>query len=887
MRRLIVSFLMFLLRWMLWVRYRIRVEGMENIPRGLTRTLVLPNHPGYIDPAIVYSRFWGKLTPRPMVFGPTFRNPFLFWLKPLLDPVLIPELDSHSQKARELAKGAIGESIKALQAGSNMIIYPSGRLYRQGHEYLGSTRGISDILQAVPDAQIILVRTRGIWGSQFSFAQTGELPNLTKCLIKGILTAFANLLLFTPRRRVTLQVEMLDRAKLPGLEKERLNPFLEEWYNRPGSEEPTWVPYHFLFGARSFNWPKLGSRLEVNPKDIKPETKDAVREMIASALNQDDLDASELRPERTLEDLGLDSLDRMELSLQIEQRFQFHGETVPTTVLETWALAQGLMEGATPEPPPPAWFRKPDHYSDPTTTKPLLAPTLGEAFVARALSQKKDVAVADSLAGTVTYERLLVGALLMASRFRKIAAPNVGLMLPASVASDIAFFGIHLAGKLPVLLNWTTGPANLAHAATSTGLTHVVTSRKFLDRSGVTVDGPEMILLEDLRQEFSGLEKIRTLLRVKLLGGGIRASVPKPAATSPAVVLFTSGSEKAPKAVPLTHDNIVSNLTSAVTAFGVHRGDSALGFLPAFHSFGLTVMTLMPILCGARVVHHPDPTDAATLARKIATWRPTIMCSTPTFLGFILDRASADDVSSLRLCVVGAEKCPDRLFEQYAGLTGNADLLEGYGITECSPGVSANTPGQSRRGTLGKPLPGVEVIIVDPDTHEPVGDGERGMLLVHGPNVFPGYMAYEGASPFVQHAGKDWYRTGDLGRFDEDGYLHFLGRLKRFVKAGGEMISLPALEEPLAAKYPPDENGPRVAVEGLESESGTQIVLFSAVEELSLRDANAILAEHGFRGVMRLHDLRRVDTIPVLGTGKTDYKQLRALIEDAVAVGAK
>jgi long-chain-fatty-acid--[acyl-carrier-protein] ligase len=183
-----------------------------------------------------------------------------------------------------------------------------------------------------------------------------------------------------------------------------------------------------------------------------------------------------------------------------------------------------------------------------------------------------------------------------------------------------------------------------------------------------------------------------------------------------------------------------------------------------------------------------------------------------------------------------------------------------------------------RRGTVGKAFPGVELLVLDLDTDRPLGSNRVGMLLVSGPTIFPGYIGHEGPSPFQEIDGQRWYVTGDLAKIDDDGFIHFCGRLKRFLKAGGEMISLPALEEPFARQYPPTEEGPRVAVEGVETDGGRRIVLFST-EALTVRDANARLVAEGFRGVMRLDEVRQVEKIPVLGTGKTDYKVLRALLE--------
>jgi long-chain-fatty-acid--[acyl-carrier-protein] ligase len=280
---------------------------------------------------------------------------------------------------------------------------------------------------------------------------------------------------------------------------------------------------------------------------------------------------------------------------------------------------------------------------------------------------------------------------------------------------------------------------------------------------------------------------------------------------------------------------------------------------------------------GVRVIHHADPTDAAGLVRKMAAYQPTLLFSTPTFFSYILNAAQPENLASLRLIITGAEKCPDSLFARAKQMTPGAILSEGYGITECSPVVSANRPGNLRPGTIGPPLDGVEVLVVDPESMKPLPTGQRGMLLVHGPTVFPGYLHYDGPSPFHEHDGKRWYITGDLASVDADGFIHFAGRLKRFLKAGGEMISLPALEEPFASAHPPGDKGPQVAVEGIETPGGRRIVLFTTTD-LKLADANALLTQAGFRGIMRLDEVRRVDALPLLGTGKIDYKVLRAQI---------
>jgi long-chain-fatty-acid--[acyl-carrier-protein] ligase len=865
-----------LARLVLALRYRIRVHGAEPLRDQRGPVLILPNHPGYIDPPIVLATLWPYLRPRPMLFEGNFRNPLLYPLMLILNALRVPDLTQASRRARQRAEEAIRGAADALRRGENVIMWPSGRTQRGGGvEVLGSARAVSDILEAVPQAQVVLLRTRGVWGSSLSWAYTGKFPPLTRRLFQGAGLLLANLLFFMPRRRVAITVECVDRARLPEIKRGTLNRWLEDWYNAPGPEEPTFVPYHFLFGPRTHDYPRPRGLGDVDLSRVTPATKAEVVHIVERRLHRP-LTEAEQKPETTLDQLGLDSLDRMAVTLDVEQRFGFSSDQVPVNLGQFWALSQGLVETKPPQPPPALWFRPPaaDGPAE------IRGDTVAEAFVNRALASPRDVAAADDLSGVLTYERLLVGALVLSRRFAALPAANVGVLLPASVACDTVLLGLQLAGKLPVVLNWTTGPANLAHAARLMELTHVVTSDRFIDRLGIDIEGVPYLYLEDLREGVGRWELLRTLLGVRLLPHRIREQVPAGSPDRPAVVLFTSGSERAPKAVPLTHRNLLSDERGCIDVLGITRRDALLGFLPAFHSFGLSVTGFLPLLSGLRVVHHPDPTAAATLARKVAAYRPTLLAGTPTFVSAILDRAGPEDLASLRLIVVGAEKCPPALRERCTHLVPAAALLEGYGITECAPVVAVNRPSANRPGTVGQPLPGVEVCATDLESGAVLPPGRMGMLEVSGPTVFPGYIGHDGPSPFRERDGKHWYVTGDLGEVDADGFVTLSGRLKRFLKAGGEMISLPALEEPFVRRYPPTEQGPRVAVEGVETPGGRHVVLFTT-EPINLREANALLWEEGFRGVMRLDEVRGVKEIPVLGTGKTDYKALRAQLAEA------
>src|SRR5579875_669895 len=502
-----------LTRLFLALRYRVCVHGREQL-RGLKGpVVVLPNHPALVDPLLVLTVIWPILKPRPTIYEGNFANPFLSFLARLFNAVFVPALEQASTKARQRAQRAVEAIIAGLRKGENHILWPSGRLQSDGMERLGGARAVADILQAVPEAEVVLVRTRGVWGSMFSYAQTGQHPHLIGRYAAGLGWLLANLFLFAPRRRVDITLEHIQRSRLPELRRETLNPWLEAWYNEnDGPEQPTYVPYHCLLGRRTFDFPKMRSLERIEPSQIKPEIREAIAHMIADKLGRP-LSAEELKPDTTFDQLGLDSLDRMELNLHVEQQYGFTSDQVPATLGQLWALAQGQLEKAPPKAPPTAWFTPAPREG----LLEILGDTIAEAFVARAQRDPHQVVAADELAGAVTYERMLTASLALSRRFAALPAANVGLMLPASVACDIALVALHLAGKLPIVLNWTTGPAHLAHAVRITGLTHVITSRAFIDRTGIDIEGVEYLYLEKLRKDMSQFELLRTLLLVRWL----------------------------------------------------------------------------------------------------------------------------------------------------------------------------------------------------------------------------------------------------------------------------------------------------------------------------------------------------------------------------------
>ena len=500
--------------------------------------------------------------------------------------------------------------------------------------------------------------------------------------------------------------------------------------------------------------------------------------------------------------------------------------------------------------------------------------------------------------GTLPYRGLVLKAMALASCIRRMSGkklPFVGIMLPASPAAALAWLAVQLAGKTPVMLNWTTGPRNFTLAAETTGLKHVLTSQQLiqrLERQGTVFEAPgvELVHLETIASILTKGDKIKAVIKTgtNRVPGLTGFALPRDLSDT-AAILFTSGSETEPKAVPLTHANILANCRDIAQVLSLNSGDRMLGMLPPFHSLGLTGNIILPLVFGIPVVCHPNPTEGSILADLAEAFRTTLLVSPPSFLEGMLRKARPGALRSFRLGFVGAEKCPEHIYAAFAEESG-ATLCEGYGVTECSPVVSVNRPRNPQPGTIGFPLPSVTVAVVveseDPNVlPRAAAPGETGMLLVRGPNVFNGY--YGGAQQFfVEFNGCSWYRTGDLVSADADGRLTFRGRLKRFVKIGGEMISLPQIESILTAAFehkragaPEEEKGPVLAVESTEgitpAKETPRIVLFTTAP-VTRDQANIILRAEGLSGLFFIAEVKRVSALPLLGTGKIDYRELRS-----------
>jgi acyl-[acyl-carrier-protein]-phospholipid O-acyltransferase/long-chain-fatty-acid--[acyl-carrier-protein] ligase len=523
--------------------------------------------------------------------------------------------------------------------------------------------------------------------------------------------------------------------------------------------------------------------------------------------------------------------------------------------------------------------------------------TLDRAFVRTARMHPLRFMMADAKTPKVTFVSALTKTLFIARRLRTQIGDRqmVGMLLPPSVGGALTNFALMLLGRIPVNLNYTSSSEVISSCAKQCDVDVVITSKAFVERfPNLAIPGRTLFLEDALAGPRLG-EKLSAILFAWLVPGawlrgalGARRDPTEDrqgsAVDALATVIFSSGSTGEPKGVMLTHFNITSNIQQVSQVFMLGGNDKILGILPFFHSFGFMAALWMPAVRGVGVVYLPNPLDARAVGEFVGQYRVTFLVATPTFLQAYMRRCTPEEFGSLQYVLVGAEKLPERLavaFEDTFGIR----PLEGYGCTECSPVVTVNgrdfrAPGfrqvAARRGKIGHPLPGVTVKVVDIDTGAPVAPGTSGMLLVKGPNVMKGYLGKPEKTAEVLHDG--WYTTGDIALMEEDGFLTITDRLSRFSKIGGEMVPHIKIEDKLhdlagiteqvfaVTALPDEKKGERIVVITTLSVEKLEPVL----EKLPQCDLPALWKP-------KTSQFFHVDALPVLGTGKTDLRGVKAL----------
>jgi len=502
---------------------------------------------------------------------------------------------------------------------------------------------------------------------------------------------------------------------------------------------------------------------------------------------------------------------------------------------------------------------------------------LHKEFVNTAKRRGRHLAIKDAARNTeLSYQRVLIACLMFFRRLKKLDDDFVGIMLPTSAGAIISVIATLFAGKVPVMINYSTGAeANIRFAQRKCRFKTVLTSRLVLEKVACP-QMDEMIYAEDLMASFSKGDKIKALLTSLLPAFLLKRVVADAQDNDTAVILFTSGSEKDPKAVELTHRNLLSNYEGICERVPFTPEDKLMAILPFFHVMGFNTNIWLPMLKGMTVITYPNPLEFKTVAELIKAEKPTILIGTPYFLMNYLKQSQQGDMSSVEFAVAGADKVPEWLYKAFDEEQ-NIRILEGYGATETSPVVSVNSHEYEKRGSIGKPLKGVEVKIIDLATGHELPAGAEGKILVRGDLVMKGYFDdLEETSLKVEDG---WYETGDMGILDEDNYLWHRGRLKRFVKVAGEMISLVVVEDALN-KQLPDEIEVCV-VELPDAKKGAMIVA-AVTQEVDESAVRALLKE-SLPALAMPKKFVVIEELPKMGSGKIDFRTTTSMAQDLLA----
>ena len=475
----------------------------------------------------------------------------------------------------------------------------------------------------------------------------------------------------------------------------------------------------------------------------------------------------------------------------------------------------------------------------------------------------------------LTYGELRRAAFALSAPLKKLTQPheNIGVLLPTGAGAVIALLTIHAAGLTPAMLNFTAGIKNLKAAAATAPLKTVLTSRKFIEIAGLSdlIDGLSdvvtVIYLEDLKEQIGLGGKLRAVLGPILP----RAFIPNPSPDDTGVILFTSGTEGNPKGVVLSHANILANVEQIEEHVRLEDSDIIFNALPTFHCYGLTAGTLWPIFSGYDVVLHPSPLQPKAIAKRIFKTQSTVIFATDTFLQHYMRASKDGGLSSLRIAVCGAERVREET-RKTAQERFSIEVLEGYGVTECAPVLAANQPGDIRAGTIGKMLPGIESRI------EPVeGLEDAGRLWVRGPNIMKGYISAENPGQVVTLP-DGWHDTGDVVSVDEEGYYVIRGRIKRFAKIGGEMVSLTVVENCAAAVWPDHTHAAAIVP---DPKKGERIILITDHPKPNRGELLRWAQTHGVPEISVPKKIIAVEAVPVLGTGKLDYVSVTNMAKEA------
>lgn len=518
--------------------------------------------------------------------------------------------------------------------------------------------------------------------------------------------------------------------------------------------------------------------------------------------------------------------------------------------------------------------------------------TLSETFYKAVRRHPLRKCIADSSGKNLNYAMTLVSAVALANQLKKKLGEqkNIGILVPPSVAGVLVNIAVSFLNKVPVNLNYTTSKETLAAIMEQCEARYVITSQSFLEKAKIEAPG-ELIIVEDIVKEIRRADRIKAFIEsfivpIFMANRIIFKKSQQRSLQDLATIMFTSGSTGVPKGVMLTHFNIISNLEGLYQVFHMKDNEVFMGVLPFFHSFGFTATLWLPLLSGSFAVYHHNPLDAKMIGKLVDKHKATILKATPTFLNAYTRRCEVEQFKSLRVVVVGAEKLKEQVARAFIDKF-HIEPMEGYGCTELSPIVSLNLPDYTgpegrqkahKFGSIGQPLPGIAIRIVDQNTFEPVREGGSGLLLIKGPNVMKGYLNRDDLTKQVIKDG--WYITGDIAMVDEDGFIAITDRLSRFSKIAGEMVPHIKVEEAIHQMLnTPDQ---KCVVTSVSDEKKGEKLVVICLPDVDVSSLTAGLKQSGLPNLWIPGEdcFHKVDAIPLLGSGKIDLGKIKQIAKE-------
>ncbi len=733
----------------------------------------------------------------------------------------------------------------------------------------------------MPDwVRVIWVRLTWLWGSRLSKAWEWDTPDLIKSMLFGLFAIFANLIFFVPKRKVKLEiVDITDLVKNNLEDLTSFNKSLEDFYNSHWEEEIIYVPHFFYYNNISnkkeptaIKW-SLSELSKINLID-ENEIDAQVKEKIFSKISEmKSINSSEINlNSRLILDCLCDSLDLAELKSYVQMTFPKSSNPSILDLKTIWDICMMAMWKMDSEKMKPCeWWIFDSESSCLSELDNISGKKIIDMYLKILKKYPSQKLSYDNMLWCQSLSDFHLKATIIANKISALTNEEyIGIMLPSLALTNITIIATYLAWKVPVMINWTLPRESLNHTIAFSKINHIITSSNFYEKvktPALDDHRQRLVFLEDFMKHLSLSDKINWFISSKL-------KKYKKNKNDIAVLLFTSWSESLPKAVALSHENILEDIKWSLHHFPLNKKEVMISFLPPFHSFWFTINTILPLITWLKVANTPDPNDAGTIIKVIENAKASVITATPTFLKMVLSQAKS--LPTLRYAVVWAEKCPKDVWTEFENKTNWWVMLEWYWITECSPVVSINPFDAPKVWSIWKAIPNLTIKIKDIDNWESCPPNKQWMIYVRWNSVFWWYLDSNLKSPFEIIDGESYYKTWDLWYMDEDGYIFITWRLKRFVKIAWEMISLPQIEWALLEKFWTLE-GNILAVEAKEEEWNVKMVLFTVLE-LSLDEVNTALREKWISNLARINEIRKIEEIPVLGTGKINYLALKSLV---------